>query len=85
MKLRFALAAVAAAMLAATGVASAQPAVVVLQGENIEWMEGYKRTPLGDIGANQVKKLTWVLKAGKNAVLKAGKELQGEIRQLHLD
>lgn len=63
------------------------PAIVILEGENIEFMEGNKRTPLGDIGGNQVKKLTWILKAGKNSVLKAGIEsvLSGpEVKQIKI-
>lgn len=47
------------------------PVVVVLEGENFELLEGYKRAPVGDIGANQVKKLTWTIKTDKKAVLKA--------------
>jgi hypothetical protein len=35
------------------------------------FLEGYQRTPLGDIGGNQVKKLTWTIKTEKNTVLKA--------------
>ncbi|HWS01575.1 MAG TPA: M14 family metallopeptidase, partial [Prolixibacteraceae bacterium] len=31
------------------------PAVIVLEGENLEILEGYQRTPLGEIGGNQVK------------------------------
>ena len=37
------------------------PVVVVLEGE-VEFLEGLKRTPLGTIGGNQVKKLTWLVK-----------------------
>jgi hypothetical protein len=63
------------------------PAMVVLQGDNIEFLEGNKRTPLGDIGGNQVKKLTWILKAGKSSILKAGIEsvLSGtEVKQIKI-
>jgi hypothetical protein len=57
----------------AMGVKNKQPApvVVVLEGENLEILEGLSRTPLGDIGGNQVKKLTWTLKTDKKSVLKA--------------
>jgi hypothetical protein len=49
------------------------PTVLVLEGD-IELLEGLKRTPLQPLGANQVKKLTWLLKAGKNAVITAKME-----------
>jgi hypothetical protein len=50
----------------AMGQRNSQPApvVVVLDGE-IQLMEGLKRTPLGAIGGNQVKKLTWIIQAEK--------------------
>jgi len=38
------------------------PVVVILEGD-FEVLEGIKRTPLGNIGGNQVKKLTWLIKA----------------------
>jgi hypothetical protein len=63
------------------------PAVVILEGENIEFLEGYKRTPLGDIAGNQVKKLTWILKTGKSSVLKAGIESihsDSEVKQIKI-
>lgn len=44
------------------------PMVVVLEGEDLQLMEGYSRTPLGDIGGNQVKKLTWTIKTDKKTV-----------------
>lgn len=40
------------------------PVVVVLDGD-IQFLEGIKRTPLGSIGGNQVKKLTWIIRCGK--------------------
>ena len=50
----------------AMGQRNSQPApvVVILEGE-IQFMEGIKRTPLGAIGGNQVKKLTWIIQAEK--------------------
>jgi len=50
----------------AMGQRNSQPApvVVILDGE-IQLMEGLKRTPLGAIGGNQVKKLTWIIQAEK--------------------
>lgn len=44
------------------------PVVVVLDG-NLEILEGLKRTPLGTIGGNQVKKLEWLIKAGKKETI----------------
>lgn len=44
------------------------PVIVVLEGEN-ELLEGLKRTPLGRIGGNQVKKLTWLIKSDKKATI----------------
>jgi hypothetical protein len=40
------------------------PVVVILEGD-IQFVEGIKRTPLGAIGGNQVKKLTWIIQADK--------------------
>ncbi len=49
------------------------PVVVLLEGE-IELLEGISRTPLGFIGGNQVKKLTWLLKAKKGSEITAKTE-----------
>lgn len=38
------------------------PVVILLEGKDVEFLEGFKRTPLGDIGGNQVKKFTWMIK-----------------------
>ena len=46
------------------------PVVVVLEGD-IEILEGKNRTPLGNIGGNQVKKLTWLIKADKKTTISA--------------
>ncbi len=46
------------------------PVVIVLDGD-FELLEGQKRTPLGSIGGNQVKKLTWLIKANKRADISA--------------
>ncbi|MDD4108483.1 MAG: hypothetical protein PHH93_07175, partial [Prolixibacteraceae bacterium] len=40
------------------------PVVIVLEGD-FELLEGLSRVPLGNIGGNQVKKLTWMIKADK--------------------
>jgi hypothetical protein len=47
------------------------PVMIILEGEKLEFLEGYKRTSLGDIGGNQVKKLTWTIKADKKSLIKA--------------
>ncbi|MFW6290389.1 MAG: hypothetical protein ACOC0R_05425, partial [Mariniphaga sp.] len=46
------------------------PVVIVLEG-NFELLEGLKRTPLRHIGANQVKKLSWLIKADKKEEITA--------------
>ncbi len=50
------------------------PAMVLLGGDKVEFLEGFPRTPLGDIGGNQVKKLTWLLKTDGKAEIKASLE-----------
>jgi hypothetical protein len=53
----------------------------------MEFLEGYKRTPLGDIGANQVKKLTYTIKTDKKSVLKAHIEsilFGAEVKQIKI-
>jgi len=56
----------------AMGQRNSQPApvVVVIEGD-IQFVEGIKRTPLGAIGGNQVKKLTWIIQADKKPVVTA--------------
>ncbi len=49
------------------------PIIVVLKGD-IEFLEGIQRTPLGSVGGNQVKKLTWLIKADKKATIEASLE-----------
>ncbi|MFW6309545.1 MAG: M14 family metallopeptidase [Prolixibacteraceae bacterium] len=50
----------------AMGQRNSQPApVVILLDGDVEFLEGKTRRPLGSIGSNQVKKLTWLIKAGK--------------------
>lgn len=44
------------------------PLIVLLEGD-MELLEGLKRTPLGPIGANQVRKLSWLIKSDKNPVV----------------
>jgi hypothetical protein len=54
----------------AMGERNSQPApvIVILEGE-IEMLEGIKRTPLGSIGGNQVRKLSWLVKTDKKQML----------------
>ncbi len=47
------------------------PVIVILEGDNLEFLEGYKRTTLGDMGGNQVRKVTYTIKTDKKSVLKA--------------
>jgi len=56
----------------AMGQRNSQPApvVLVLNG-NIELLQGLKRTPVGSIGGNQIKKLTWLVKAEKRETISA--------------
>ncbi len=56
----------------AMGERNSQPApvVVILDGE-INFLEGIKRTPLGAIGGNTVKKLTWMIQTDKKPEITA--------------
>ena len=55
----------------AMGARNRQPApvIITIEGDKTEFLEGIKRTPLGDIGGNQVKKLTWILRAEKKCAV----------------
>jgi hypothetical protein len=56
----------------AMGQRNRQPApVVIVLDENIDLLEGTRRTPLGSIGGNQVRKLTWLIKANRKAEISA--------------
>jgi hypothetical protein len=46
------------------------PVVVILEGE-FELLEGIKREPLGPIGGNQVKKISWLLRTEKKIDISA--------------
>jgi len=46
------------------------PLVVVIDGE-IEFLQGTKRQTVGSIGGNQVKKLTWIIKAENKPTITA--------------
>ncbi|MCG6187568.1 M14 family metallopeptidase [Maribellus maritimus] len=56
----------------AMGERNSQPApvVITLDGE-VDFLEGISRTPLGSIGGNQVKKLTWLIKTDKKPTITA--------------
>jgi hypothetical protein len=56
----------------AMGQRNSQPApvVVVLEGD-FEILEGSARTPIGSIGGNQVRKLTWLIRTDKKAEISA--------------
>ncbi len=63
------------------------PVIVILEGENLEFLEGYKRTPVADIGGNQVKKLIWTIKTSKSTILKARIEsvrFSAEVKQIKI-
>ena len=63
------------------------PVMLILEGENLEFLEGYKRTPLGDIGGNQVRKITFTIKTDKKTTLKAHIEsvaVNPEIKQIKI-
>jgi hypothetical protein len=47
------------------------PVVILLEGEKIEILEGFQRTPLETIGGNQVKKFTWIIKSTGKTEIKA--------------
>ena len=49
------------------------PIVIVLNGV-VELLQGLKRTPLGTIGGNQIKKLTWLLKTDKKPTISVALE-----------
>ena len=55
----------------AMGARNRQPAPVAIQMETkgVEFLEGFARTPLGDIGGNQVKKLSWLVKTDKKGII----------------
>jgi len=62
------------------------PVVVVLEGE-VDFLEGLKRTPLGRIGGNQVKKLSWLIKAEKKPTISVKLEstvFGSEVKQIKI-
>jgi len=62
------------------------PVVVVLDGD-VDLLEGLKRTPLGRIGGNQVKKLTWLVKTDKKSTISVKLEstvFGSEVKQIKI-
>jgi hypothetical protein len=57
----------------AMGVRNRQPVpvVVTLSGDRFELLEGFARTPVGEIKGNQLKKLTWLLKTDRKTEISA--------------
>ncbi len=63
------------------------PVILILEGENLEFLEGYKRTPLGDFGGNQVRKITFTIKTDKKTILEAHIEsvtFNPEVKQIKI-
>ncbi len=71
------------------GQRNSQPAPVIinLDGDDVDFLDGIKRTPLGNIGGNQVKKLTWIVKTGKEQKIMArieSKNAGSDVKQITL-
>ncbi len=52
-----------------------------------EYLEGIKRTPLGKIGGNQVKKLSWIIKTDKSISVTAkieSKSVGSDVKQIKI-
>jgi hypothetical protein len=47
------------------------PVIISLEENDLDFLDGLKRTPLGNIGGNQVKKLTWIVKTEKPQTITA--------------
>ena len=63
------------------------PLVLILEGSDIEILEGQKRTPIDHIGSNQIHKQTFLLKAGKAGSLKVsltGPAIKNQTKQISL-
>ncbi len=62
------------------------PIVVILDGD-VEFLEGLKRTPIGRIGGNQIKKLTWLIKTEKKPTISVKLEsatFGSEVKQIKI-
>lgn len=47
------------------------PVVLILEGNDIRFLEGLARTPIHQIAGNQVRKFSWVVQTGRNKDVKA--------------
>ena len=62
------------------------PVIITLSGD-ISYLEGIARTPVGAIGGNQVKKLTWLIKSDKKQTISAkikSKVFRTEVKQINI-
>jgi hypothetical protein len=63
------------------------PVVITLEGADLKFLDGLKRTPLGAIGGNQVKKLTWIIKMEKPQAITAkmeSKSVANDVKQIKI-
>lgn len=63
------------------------PVVLVLEGKDIQILEGMARTPIQSLGGYQTKKLSWVIRCSKSSDLKAmlqGPAIMNQTRSLKI-
>lgn len=63
------------------------PIVLVIEGNDIQLLEGLQRTPIHNIGANQARKLTWMIKSEKPAEITAKLEspvIRNQTRKINI-
>jgi hypothetical protein len=63
------------------------PVIVSLDADGLEIIDGLKRTPLGVIGGNQVKKLAWIVKSQKPVQVTArieSKSIEDDVKQIKI-
>ena len=63
------------------------PLVLILEGNEMEILEGQKRTPINHIGSNQIHKQTYLVKTGKAANIKVsltGPAIKNQTKQIPL-
>jgi hypothetical protein len=63
------------------------PVVLILEGNDIQLFEGLRRTPVHAIGANQVRKLTWMVKTSKPGDITAKLEspvIRNQVRKINI-
>ncbi|NQU85367.1 MAG: hypothetical protein HQ541_06365 [Mariniphaga sp.] len=64
-----------------------EPVVVTLEGSGIEFLNGKPRTPISNIGGNQVKKLSWIIKVDKGQSVTAkleSKSVGADVKQIKI-